>query len=132
MFKTSKGKYVHPVPLENLLNASPYVELSVVLGLGYPQPVAVVMLAEGLRGRQGDPAVRAEVTAALQALLKEVNDRVAEFERLDFIVVARDEWTVDAGMLTPTLKIRRAQIEALYKQKCDAWVESGQKVIWEE
>ena len=101
MFKTSKGKYVHPVPLENLLNASPYVELSVVLGLGYPQPVAVVMLAEGLRGRQGDPAVRAEVTAALQALLKEVNDRVAEFERLDFIVVARDEWTVDAGHAHP-------------------------------
>lgn len=132
MFKTSKGKYVHPVPLENLLNANPYVEMSLVLGLGYPQPVAVVMLAEGLRGRQSDPAVRAEVTPALQALLKEINARVAEFERLDFIAVAKNEWTVDAGMLTPTLKIRRAQIEALYKDQYDAWAASGQDVIWEE
>ncbi len=132
LFKTSKGKYVHPVPLENLLNSNPYVELALVLGLGFPQPVAVVMLAEGLRNRQSDPAVRAEATAALQALLKEINAKVAEFERLDFIVVTKNEWSVDNSMLTPTMKIRRTQIEELYTKQYDAWAASGKQVIWEE
>ncbi len=132
LFKTSKGKYVHPVPLENMINACNHVEQSVVSGVGYPQPMAMVMLAEGVRERQTDPAVREEVNAALKALIEEINGKVAGFEKLQFIAVSSKEWTIDEGMLTPTMKIRRAQIEAAFKPFYDKWYESGDAVVWQD
>ncbi len=50
LFKTSKGKYVAPVPIENLLANHPRVEACCVTGVGYPQPYGVVMLSEDARG----------------------------------------------------------------------------------
>ena len=49
IFKTSKGKYVAPAPIENVLNNDPHVESSCVSGSGYPQPYAQVVVAEDLR-----------------------------------------------------------------------------------
>jgi hypothetical protein len=64
LFKTSKGKYIAPVPIENAINASSSIEQSCVMGSGQPQPFAVVMLAEALRARPDGPALRAELEAA--------------------------------------------------------------------
>ena len=61
LFKTAKGKYVAPAPIENMLNAHPMVELSMVSGLGQPAAYAVVVLDEHLRPRLADDAVRAGV-----------------------------------------------------------------------
>ena len=69
IFKTSKGKYVAPAPIENIINNSPSVELSCVTGSGRPAPVGLVSLAEDLRPKQDDPAVRAKVEQELTALL---------------------------------------------------------------
>ena len=49
LFKTSKGKYISPAPIENIINNDPHIELSCVSGLGYPQPYAQIILAEDLR-----------------------------------------------------------------------------------
>ncbi len=132
LFKTSKGKYVHPVPIENLLNADNHVELSMVSGLGQPQPVAVIMLAEEYRARVGDENVRRQLTETLAELLKRVNSQLASFERLQFIAVARGEWTVDEGLLTPTMKIKRKRLEERYQPRYEEWFKSGQPVLWEE
>jgi long-chain acyl-CoA synthetase len=67
IFKTAKGKYVAPAPLENSLNAHPMVEMSLVSGVGQPAAYAYVLLAEHLRPRLAEPAVRAEVQAAMEA-----------------------------------------------------------------
>ena len=60
-FKTSKGKYVAPAPIENHINANPMVESCLVSGVGQSAAYALVVLNEELRPRQGDPAVRAAI-----------------------------------------------------------------------
>ena len=130
MFKTSKGKYVAPAPIETLLNAHPMVELSVVTGLGQPQPIAVVMLAESLWPRLGEPARRERVSDALAALLVEVNQRLAPHERLQLLVVAREPWSVDNGCLTPTMKVKRTAIEATFGAQVEDWFAQPGPVVW--
>ncbi len=130
LFKTAKGKYVAPAPIENLLNAHPMVELSLVSGLGQPSAYAMVVLSESLRPKLGDPAVRAQVQAELGQLLKDVNQQLPEYERLRMIVVAREPWSIENGCLTPTMKIKRTRIEAAVAPQVEAWYEGGSGVQW--
>ena len=131
LFKTSKGKYIAPAPIENLLNIDNNVELSVVTGSGFPNAHGVVLLAEDLVPKLSDPAVKAETDKALEALLKTVNSKVDHHEHLAFIAVAKDRWTIESGHLTPTMKIKRAKLEDDYGPQAEGWYESKKKVIWE-
>ncbi|HRI17483.1 MAG TPA: AMP-binding protein, partial [Burkholderiaceae bacterium] len=97
LFKTAKGKYVAPAPIENMINAHPMVELSLVSGVGQPAAYAIVVLAEDIRPRQNDPALRAEVERELAQVLADVNRRVADYEQLRMIVVAREPWSIENG-----------------------------------
>jgi long-chain acyl-CoA synthetase len=130
LFKTSKGKYVAPAPIENLLNRSSVVELSCVAGASQAASHAVVQLAEQLLPRVQDAAVRAQVTSELARLLEQVNREVPAYERLAFIAVAPDRWSIEDGSLTPTLKLKRSVIEARYAPSLPRWYASGQGVIW--
>ena len=130
LFKTSKGKYVAPAPIENRLNAHPMVELSLVSGVGQAAPYAVLVLAEHLRGRLADGTVRAEVEAELGRLLQQVNERLADHERLRMLVVADQPWTIENGCLTPTMKIRRGRIEAGVQPRVDRWYAADARVQW--
>jgi long-chain acyl-CoA synthetase len=132
LFKTSKGKYVAPVPIENLLNASTSVEQSCVTGSGHPMPHAVVMLPEELAKELEDGSTREQVSRTLGELLERVNAQVESFERLAFIAVAREPWLIENGFLTPTMKIKRSAIEAAYAPLADAWYERREKVVWED
>ena len=130
LFKTAKGKYVAPAPIENRLNAHPMVELSLVSGVGQPAAYAIVQLAEDLRPRLGDAAVRARVHSELERLLDEVNREVADYEQLRMIVVTREPWAIENGFLTPTMKVRRNRIEAAVQAHVERWYAGGQKVQW--
>ena len=130
LFKTSKGKYVAPVPIENLLNADSLIEASCVSGLGRPACFAVLQLAETLRPRLQDAELRAELTPRLVALLERVNAQVESYEALQFLAVVAEEWAVVNDFLTPTLKIKREVIESTYAPRLDAWYASGDRVIW--
>ena len=130
LFKTSKGKYVAPAPIENRLNAHPLVEQALVSGVGQSAAYALVVLAEDLRPKLGDPAVRARVQQSLGDLLREVNQAVAEYEQLRMIVVAPQAWTIENGMLTPTMKIRRSRIEAEFEVQLAHWYTSQGPVHW--
>ncbi len=130
LFKTSKGKYVAPAPIENRINNHPLVEMSLVGGASHEAAFAMVVLAEDLRPRQRDAAVRAEVQTALTTLLADVNRQVADYEKLKFIVVADQPWQIENGMLTPTMKIKRANIESAIEPKLDAWYAANQPVQW--
>jgi long-chain acyl-CoA synthetase len=132
LFKSSKGKYIAPAPIENLLNAGGVVEMSCVTGSGLAQPIAIVLLAEALRRDIAkETADRAAITEQLRALLEGTNGQVEEWERLACLVVVRDEWQIDNGFLTPTLKLRRSAIDDRYARELDRWVSSGQKVVWQ-
>ena len=130
LFKTAKGKYVAPAPIENRINAHPMVELSLVSGVGQPAAYALVVLAESLRPRTAQPPVRAQVEQELGALLKDVNARIADYEQLRMIVVAREPWSIENGSLTPTMKIKRARIESDAAPQLEAWYASSGKVVW--
>jgi len=132
LFKTSKGKYVSPAPIENLLNTDNHIELSCVSGSGRPACYAVVQLAEDMRGKQNDPTFRSEMAPQLEALLQAVNEQVEVYEKMQFLVVARDAWDTENNFLTPTLKIKRDVVEAAYDACLDDWYASGLKVIWQE
>ena len=130
LFKTAKGKYVAPAPIENLLNVNPMVELSLVSGLGQPAAFALVQLDEGLRPKLGQPEVRTSVTAALKQLRQEVNAQLASHEHLQFIAVSSELWSMDNGCLTPTMKIKRNHIEAGFADVLATWYASGDEVVW--
>ena len=130
LFKTSKGKYVAPAPIENRLNAHPMIELSLVSGVGQSAAYAMVVLSENLRPQMGDAAVRAKVQKELGDLLREVNSAVADYEQLRMIVVAQEPWSIENGMLTPTMKIRRSRIEAEFDAQLAHWYTSQGPVHW--
>jgi long-chain acyl-CoA synthetase len=130
LFKTAKGKYVAPAPIESRLGEDPLIELSLVSGAGQPSAYAMVVLAEAVRPTLNDTAVRSGIGSHLDALLKKVNAGLVEYERLAMIVVVRQPWSVENGMLTPTLKIKRARIEAAVAPNVDAWYALKRSVLW--
>ena len=130
LFKTSKGKYVAPAPIENRLNAHPMIELSMVSGSAQPQPYALVVLAEQLRLELQQTGSREQVSAELGMLLKQINQQVANYEQLQCIVIANAPWGIENGCLTPTMKIKRNRIEDMVKTQVDAWYAQNQDVIW--
>jgi long-subunit acyl-CoA synthetase (AMP-forming) len=132
LFKTSKGKYVAPAPIENLLNAHPMIEMSCVTGASQPQPFALVMLAEELRKQQKQGALdRAQIEARVRELLASVNRQVEEFEQLKFVVVViEQEWQIENGFLTPTLKLKRSMVEDSYGKHVSAWYDAEREVLW--
>ncbi len=132
LFKTSKGKYVAPAPIENIINNHASVELSCVFGVGRPKACAVVNLSEDVRAKIDQPGVRDEVHAQLQELLDEVNSKVVGYEQLKFLAVAKEPWTIENKHLTPTMKIKRSSIEETFEGNLDGWYESKEKVHWVE
>ncbi len=129
-FKTAKGKYVAPAPIENLLNSHPMVELSIVSGVGQPAAYALVVLAEHVRPQQNDPTIRKQIEEEFGQLLDQINGRVADYEQLKMIVVAREPWSIENGCLTPTMKIKRARIESSVEAQLDTWYQGKSKVHW--
>ena len=130
LFKTAKGEYVAPAPIENRLNVHPMVELSLVSGVGQSAAYAMVVLAEDLRPRLRDAQVRAQVQAELDRLLQDVNRELPSHERLRMIVVADEPWSIENGFLTPTMKIRRNRIEAAVTHAVEEWYATGTTVHW--
>ncbi|MEO0678898.1 MAG: AMP-binding protein [Pseudomonadota bacterium] len=110
LFKTAKGKYVAPVPIESLLAENPYIEQICVMGYGMPQPVAVVVMGDEVP----DAMDMESEKAGLAVTLKSANDRLEAHEKLSHIVVAKEPWTIENGLLTPTLKIKRDLLEKKY------------------
>ncbi len=130
IFKTSKGEYVAPAPIENSLNAHPLIEMSMVSGLGQPAAYAMVVLGEDVRPKLKDAGFKKDVEAQLAQLLKDVNAQLVSHEKLQMIVVAQQPWTIENGFLTPTMKIRRARIEGDVTAKVDGWYSGAGKVQW--
>ena len=130
LFKTGKGKYVAPAPIENKLNAHPMIESSMVSGVGQSASYALIVLAEDVRPKINDAAFKAEITEQMIGLLKETNKGLADYEQMKMIVIANEPWSIDNGCLTPTMKIKRSKIEEKVAPLVDAWFEGKDAVLW--
>ncbi|CBL45175.1 AMP-binding enzyme [gamma proteobacterium HdN1] len=131
IFKTSKGKYVAPFPIENHLLANPHVEQVCVVGAGLPQPIAIVMLTDADRALLAKGGGREEITSSLEELLAAVNPKLDAHEKLAALVISQSEWTTENGILTPTLKIKRNVLEAKYQHQLEDYAERRGEVLWE-
>jgi long-chain acyl-CoA synthetase len=130
LFKTSKGKYVAPAPIENKLNVHPMIEMSIVSGVAQPAAYAMVVLAEDIRPKMKEPEVRAQVEQQLSELLVKVNAELAEYERLQMLVIASEAWSIENGYLTPTMKIKRSRIESAVESQVPGWYAKSGSVFW--
>lgn len=124
-FKTSKGKYVAPVPIERKLAQDSHIELICVIGSGLPHPVALVQLSEGSKLQP-----REEVRTSLKETLDSINPHLESHEHVDAIIIVNDDWTIENDVLTPTLKIKRHVLEKKFSAKVDGV--RGAKVRWED
>jgi long-chain acyl-CoA synthetase len=131
IFKTSKGKYVAPAPIENKIVSHDEIEMVCVAGAECPQPHALIHLSETAFPKRDDPAFRAELKESLNALMKHVNSTVDPHEALQFMVIVKDTWAIENDFLTPTMKIKRNVVEDTYKDKIDTWYSSRETLIWE-
>lgn len=125
-FKSSKGKYILPVPIEDKLISNEYIEQICLIGLGMPQPMALINLSEN-----GKSANKDDVIASLTATLEKANSKFESYKKVASYIITKDEWTITNKLITPTLKVRRGFIHDMYCDKYDAWSESKDKVIFE-
>jgi long-chain acyl-CoA synthetase len=123
LFKLSNGKYVAPQLVESLIKQSEYVNQVVVVGAGRKQPVALIVpdwesLMGALDGQAApnaarraelsrDPAAVRVVQRDVAALTAELND----YERVRRIALLPEEFSIDGGEMTPTLKVKRRVID---------------------
>lgn len=124
IFKTSKGKYVAPSPIEMKLSANKNIEQVCVVGDGVPQPLALITLSEIGLSKQKEDLIK-----SLEKTLKIVNTKLDSHERLHNIVVVNEEWNIENKLLTPTMKIKRNSIEKKYKEHYSTWYHSSNKIV---
>jgi len=130
-FKTSKGKYVAPAPIESKLMAHSAVDACCLMGAGLPAPFAVVLLSADARKRCSTADEQRAIEASLLAQMEHVNAQLDPHERVKFIAIADGPWTVGNGLMTPTLKIRRSVLEGRYQAFVDDWARHSSPVVWE-
>jgi len=130
-FKTSKGKFVSPAPIENKLQQHDTVEACCVVGVSFPQPFALVMLPlEVMKAVKSNVNLKERISRSLTEHLEAVNAQIDPHERLDFLVVVGEQWTVENGLVTPTLKVKRSEIEKLYGVSFEVWARQKAAVLW--
>lgn len=125
-FKTDKGKYISPAPIEMKLLANADIEQTCVVGMSIPQPIALVTLSD-----IGKQKSKEEINQSLAATLAAINPHLEKHERLEKAVVMKENWTIENGLLTPTMKVKRNQVEKIHQQFYPTWFTVEGKVIWE-
>ncbi len=130
LFKTSKGKYVAPAPIEDKLVMHAAVEACCVTGANLGQPLGMVMLNADAIVKAKSTAGKSELEASLGAHMKAINATLDPHERLDVLIVVTEPWSVDNGFITPTFKVKRNRVEEIYAAKYEGWVGVRREVIW--
>ena len=132
LFKTSKGKYVAPAPIEDRLVMNGMVEACVVTGANLGQPLGIVMLNAEAAQRGRNAAERAPMETSLSEHLAAINAGLDPHEQLDCLVVVTTPWTVDNGFITPTFKVKRNRIEEVYAPLFERWTGAKRAVVWHD
>lgn len=126
MFKTAKGKYIVPAPLETCFAGNANIEQICIAGLGLEQPKALIVLSE-----IGQAASRDEVEDSILSCIASANSDGGGYKHINQAIIVKEPWSVENGILTPTLKIKRGKIDEVYLAKMRDWEKTGEKVVWE-
>ncbi len=124
-FKTAKGKFVSPVPIEKKLFEYSRVEMMCLIGLGLPAPILLVV------PHQFKNFDRARYEKTTRKIINRMNAELESHEQIKGVLMIKDPWSIENGILTPTLKIKRHVLEQKYHQIGQEWPK-GQLVVWED
>ena len=125
-FKTSKGEYIEPLTLEqHFVNINEIEEVCVV-GLGIAQPLCLIQLSE--IGKNTSTEV---ISKMLTDRLSEVNSDLVNYKKISTLIIVKDEWTQQNGIVGPTQKLKRGAIEDKYSKDYLNWHNSNEEVIFE-
>ena len=131
LFKTSKGKYVAPAPIEDRLVMNEWIEACAVSGANLGQPLGIVMLNVDGIAKAAIAEGRKELETEFTAHLAAVNEQLDPHEQMDCLIVVTEPWSVENGFITPTFKVKRNRIEEVYSANFEQWERSRKKVIWQ-
>jgi long-chain acyl-CoA synthetase len=124
-FKTSKGSFVTPNPLEEAISENEFVEQVCVVGLGIAQPIALINLGEAAKGHS-----KSEIADSLVNTVNKLNATRAKFEHVSTLVIHNEQWTDQNGFLTPTLKVKRTELDKAFGRQYLEWHDASDNVIW--
>lgn len=125
IFKTAKGKYITPVPIECKFSENPNIEQICITGTSLAQPVALVVLSEEARDQAQDV-----MTSDLENTRQAINKSLESHAKIGHVIVLKDEWTIDNGLLTPTLKFKRHELESRFKPFYES--NHASSIVWEQ
>ena len=125
-FKSDKGKYISPGPIEMQLLTNSDIESVCVVGMGVPQPLALVVLSPA-----GKQKTKDEIKASITRTIRTINPVLESYEQVNKAVIMSKDWTVENGLMTPTLKVKRNEVEKIHLPKYPSWYNESGTVIWE-
>ena len=125
-FKTDKGKYISPSPIELQFSKNQNIEQVCVVGTGIPQPIALITLSE-----LGRVNVKEILEQSLTSTLNEINVTLEKHEKIEKVIVMKEEWSVNNGLANPTLKVKRNRIEKIHQPLYKVWFDNEEIVIFE-
>ena len=125
-FKTSKGEYIEPLTLEQYFVNINEIEEVCVVGLGIAQPLCLIQLSE-----IGKNTSREVISKMLTDRLDEVNSDLVNYKKISTLIIVKDEWTQQNGIVGPTQKLKRGAIEDKYSKDYLNWHNFNEEVIFE-
>ncbi len=125
-FKTDKGKYISPSPIELELSKNTDIEQICIVGTGIPQPIALITLSE-----LGKAKSKEELSKSLINTVEQVIHSLEKHEKIEKVVIMKEDWNVDNGLTTPTMKVKRNSIEKINQEYYKSWFEMTESVIFE-
>jgi long-chain acyl-CoA synthetase len=130
LIKTSGGKFIAPQPIENSLKTNRFIAEAAILGERRHFPAVVIAPAfaalEDWAAQNGLPfqsrqelVANPQVQSLYEGIVEQVNRNLARYERLKKVLVISEELSIEDGTLTPTLKLRRRNVESRYKEQIE-------------
>ena len=125
-FKTSKGEYIEPLTLEQFFVNMNEIEEVCVVGLGIAQPLCLVQLSDIGKNTSSE-----KLSKMFTETLDSVNSDLVNYKKISTLIIVKDEWTQENGIIGPTQKLKRGAIDELYSSKYLEWHESDDSLIFE-
>ena len=125
-FKTAKGKFIVPGPIEWSYGTNLDIEQICLLGIGCAQPMALVNISE-----VGNTKTKEELIKSLDSTRMAINQELPNYQKVAKIIVMKEPWSVENGLLTPTLKVKRNILNQHYGNLLLEWQHENDNVIFE-
>jgi long-chain acyl-CoA synthetase len=135
LFKTSGGKYIAPQPIEQLIKGSRFVNQVVLIGNGRKFPAALIVpdweriesyaQLKGIKGNHAELCRHPRIIDLLERQIAGLTPDLAQYERVKKVALLENEFTIEGGELTPTLKVKRRVVDEKYREVIDALYEAA-------